>query len=106
MEGTTALKQARVIHDTTVRSVKVSFSGETFVDARGWQFELLDLEADVDVWRPDDFEITIVAVTGRRILTNGKPGTFLRLVGSYYEPVFSAGRLAIETYLRQRGEIE
>lgn len=79
---------------------------QRYADARGWEFELIDLEAEVDVWRPDDFEITIVAVTGRRILTNGKPGTFLRLVGSYYEPVFAAGRLAIQEYLRTRGEIE
>lgn len=101
-----AVNNARVTDDVRVRTVKVRFDDEIFTDARGWEFELIDLEAEVDVWRPDDFEITIVAVTGRRILTNGKPGTFLRLVGSYYEPVFSAGRLAIETYLRQRGEIE
>lgn len=101
-----AVNNARVTDDVRVRTMKVRFDGERFTDARGWEFELIDLEAEVDVWRPDDFEITIVAVTGRRILTNGKPGTFLRLVGSFYEPVFSAGRLAIETYLRQRGEIE
>lgn len=102
-----AVNNARVTGETKVRTVKVRFDDEIFTDARGWQFKLLDLEAEVDVWRPDDFEITIVAVHAQRILsTTGHPGQILRLVGSYYEPVFSAGRLAIQEYLRTRGEIE
>ena len=106
MEETTALNQARVIHDTTVRSIKVSFSGETFVDARGWQFELHDLEADVFIHSPQDYVIDVIAVHGQRMLVNGRPGQILRLIGPYYSPVYAAGRLAVEQYLRERGEIE
>jgi|JI10StandDraft_1071094.scaffolds.fasta_scaffold23914_7 hypothetical protein len=101
-----AVNGARVTGETKVRTVKVRFTDEPFTDARGWKFKLVDLEAEVDVWRPDDYEITIVAVHAQRILNNGHPGQILRLVGSFYDPVFAAGRLAIVEYLRERKEIE
>lgn len=101
-----AVNGARVTGEVTVRTVRVRFGDEPYTDSRGWKFKLLEVEAEVDVWSKDNWEITIVAAHAQRILTTGKPGQTLWLVGSFYAPIYDAARLAIEDYLRQREEIE
>lgn len=53
----------------------------------------------------DEMAHLVRRVHAQRILVTGKPGQLLRLVGTFYEPIYAAARLAIEEYLRDRGEI-